>query len=1025
MRCRLSLATVVTAAVIGACVREERVAPSAAHPAPALEPPSPVAAPPPQYLIAEAQARGAAQIVVPLGKEGSGVVQEGARFVVTGAGARAAKDATEGPIVGVDPVPRWLGAGFVFRTATALYATDAFDGPLRPLVTMREAIAHVGFGPKSALVRMTNGERVAVAIPSGARAPLAPAGVADVAAAGDGRAAALTDAGGALVTVDSGEHWTDVTSQLSARPERVVAIDDAPWIVDAGGHAVRVDAGGRLAPFAKLPAIPPTELRPKDPRWHGDEMPLRRAMRLGAPDGESSALVAGDGDIARVSLRTGEVLAVTEGRLPLGSTCEAVRAEDDLLFACVRQGGAFVVSHATGDKAPIVEQTFATVGAFYASDDGALAFGGPCARAKASRQVACVRAAAGGWHEYDLDATTADGGAAYEVTRWIPRADGGAVAFVGGAAPGMIDARTHESRPWALDAMPPAVKAALTESRARATRDAAHVVDRAWSLTPAGVLRGWMEGAAIELSADGSAAVSPFTFDRVATAGALALARSRDGRVWQTLDRGITWGEIAPPPTARSGGGADLRACSAAGCDLGAWYRVGWVMSPPAPTLPPLAVSPPPRFARPPLAPLACSVIGEGRVTATARSDRSPDDLDLGAARIAPGSDDFEMARLVYGRVAPNPPHGESGSSDGDFGAPRVVVHGFGTEFNGDDPMVVHGPVRDPLALRRHVAFVVPFDPAAGVKRASFGVGDLVASARAIGVTPRDLVREDVTVISGVALVTPSDPGGASDIALLGGGGLVGVVRSLPQPRVRVALRLRTSDEPVPVSAVAIGVDDVAILEVSAEGAGHVIKLGPSGVRDLFDVPPPARAQLYPANADALALGPRGELGILRTPSGSEPPTAADPAIVITSGGTIVPLAPWSTLVGADDPSCRADANGWRATVQPIAPWVRLAGLDPKIDDDAPMFARVRWSDARVCLEAIEARLPDASMRVPARPGAGRGALDDRRAPMLPVDAAVETWLVARFLPAPVAAKVSIAPGIEARQPMQCTIAAP
>ena len=220
----------------------------------------------------------------------------------------------------------------------------------------------------------------------------------------------------------------------------------------------------------------------------------------------------------------------------------------------------------------------------------------------------------------------------------------------------------------------------------------------------------------------------------------------------------------------------------------------------------------------------------------------------------------------------------------------------------------------------------------------------------------------------------------------------------------------------MPVSAVALGGDDTAMIELDQDGTEHVIKWTASGVTDLFEVPAPPSANLYPANPDALAVGPRGELGVLRTPSGGTPASVTDPALLLISGSPAVPLASWSTLLSADDPACRADAGGWRAIVQTVRPWVKIVGGGMHAEEDAPSFARVRWSQARVCVEAIEVRVADLKTTA-------REVASDRTTSASPRD--VESWVIARFTGAPSASRVGVSAGSEVHHALECTVARP
>jgi hypothetical protein len=1035
----LGLTATMSAVAFGACAHEEKV--QVAMPALPLatdaglpEPPPP----PPQYVLAEPMGKNQSQSsFLALGKgEGIGAIVEGLRVISSPWALRAAKEIADPMLVAVERVPPWLGGGFVFWGNKALFHSDAFDGVLTPIATLPTSIHAVSFGPKSMLVRCDNGERWAFELPSGKRAALEPQGVADVAALRDGRAIAFTDTGAVMVSSDSGARWTDVTGQLRGKPEKVFVHEEALWLTDTTGRAVRLEPGGRLSSFDKAPTVKPQELRPRDPRWHSDESPVRKALRLGAPMDETTALVASDGDIVRVNVATGEIIAVSTGKLPPDASCEGVRTNDDVLMVCVPKSGTpFVASHVLGDKAPVLE-TFPQAGQFFASDDGSLAFAGPCQRAKVSRSVVCVRTQGGVWQELDLD-NVGDAGT-LEVSRWVPRSDGTAIGFVVGANPGLVDARTGDVHPWTLDALPPQVKSSLVQGAVHPTPSRyygkmgyypgassdGHIVDRGWSWTGAG-LRGWLDnGVSVEVQSDGTVVQSPFTFDRVAHSGAFALARQKDGRVWQSTDRGAHWTEVAAPFLTRASGQTysnDPRSCSAMGCDLGSWYRLGWVATAPTPLQPPAVVTPPPLVNREALPQLQCRAAGELKVAGIARGENSPDDLGLGTSRVPVANDarTIEVTRVSHGRAALNPPHGSDGGSDGEYASLRAVSWQYNVEPLGDSYTVL-GPSKDLGSFRRNLQFLLPFDPSGAVRRASFGAYDVIGGGRHLGLHVTDVFRDELHNITGVLPAMAADGASPDDVLFFGGGGDKAVlVLARANGKMRVVARARSSEEPTPVSAAIVGADDLAVLEVDGSGAGHVFRIGAAGVApiDLFDLPAPPSSEYYPANADAIAIGPKGEIAVLRTPSGSEPPSAKDPALLIAQGGQTTPLAPWSTIEPADSPACKAD-TGWRATINAIGPWLRFAGNEPKTSEEGIMVARVRWSTSRVCLEAVELRLVEHEQRVNV-PSNGKPRSDYDS---FTYEASFEPWLVARFLGAPVAGKVAVMSGAELHQAMQCSL---
>ena len=1028
------LFTFATAALsaLASCVQEAAPVPRTAARAegPAVQDAAPPPEPPPQYVVGDPQ-RANALTVLPMGDEGTGIVLEGMRFVLRGSLVRAARDVGEAQLQSAWRVPPALGGGFLFRAGATLYTSESFDGLLRPLVTLPAPVSQVSFGPKTALVRADTGERWMIEVATGKRVAIEQPGLLEIAALDDHRAAALVEGGQLLVSTDGGDHWKDAGASLRHPAERVFvapAGKDRPesiWIQTQPDGAYGLLPGGRVAEFDALPpAEPAPTLRPKQDAWREDEPPIRRAMRMGAPSRDGTAIVAASGDIVQVDVDSGAVEVVAAGKIPPDASCVATRTQDDVVLTCARPAGtAFVVSHVL-DRAPVVEQPLADGGRFVVSDDGGILWTAPCDKPlPGPRRVACVRSPAGGWQPIDLDPGDAGTATPYNIVRWIPRGDGGAIAVVadiGGVSTawGLVDARTGEVHAWPLDVVTPQIRAALMAQDSSRGADIGRLADRSWTITPQGTLRGWAQlgggTGAVEIGLDGSVQTSAFTFERIASAGPIALARTREGRVWQTLDRGTSWSEVAAPPAMRPNSWVDPHACSLVGCDLGQWYRIGWASTAPFPQQAPTTAPPAPHLDRVGAPALACRATGDVKRSQATRGERSPDDLGLGAVHVAVsdsrGLTDFlrlSYSRKIVGSIR------ESDANDDD--APRAIVHGPATQ-PGDEHLSVQGPDRNILSLSRQVAFVPAFDPAGTLRRAPVAMRDLIAAARAAGVPPATLMQDD-PVPSGIVPVTPVDPSSADDLLVQLADGGTALLRASPTGKSRFVYEPGRVDELRTVSAVALDGDGFAQLEEDSSGRAIAVRFGASGGPvTLLDVGAPPTSDLYPANVDALAVGPKGELGLLRTPSGGEPPSAGDPAVLILQGAPALPLAPWSTLTPADDPACKGDPAGWRATVQTMLPWIRLAGVwDVRGAEDARMLARVRWSTARVCLEAVELRTQDW--------GGASGSSTGQFGSVW--DQPVESWVVARFAGGSSAGRVVVVAGGEARQPLECKLSTP
>jgi hypothetical protein len=1023
MRSSVIASVVVLAAVSAACGHAGTGAsgPSRGLPDPRASGGAPSSGPP-QYVVADPSARSAV-VALPLGTAGAlGLVVDRTRIVIGRGEPHVGQDLPDEPIAGVRPIPSRMGGGFLFWTTKVLYRADTFDGTLKPIVRVGDNIENLSFAPKFVLVRTHNGERWALGIPSGERMPLEPLGASDVEGLDDGRALAFNDQGAAFSSMDGGAHWNDVTSQVKSSPTRVAVIDQEIWLFESSGGALRLEPDGQLSSFDKQPPDPPAEMRARDPRWRGAEAPLRTAFHVGATIDESTAILVEQGDIVRVDVHTGEIVGIVTGRLPPDARCEAVPTANDVLFACVSRGAqqngpsAFVVSHTLSGDAPTVEQTFQTPAQFYGSDDGGLAIATSCSGTPAGTQdhSVCVRQPGGTWQDYDLSALAGDGGGSdVNIARWVPRADGRVVAIVLDPTPGIYDPRSGQLEPvepGGRDVLAQGLMPAYARYRRHMggiipLDGTGSLVDWSWSFSASGTLRGWQRhGGIVELSDDGKLTRSPYSFDLV-SAGPYALGRTPEGRFYQSTDHGATWAEVAGPPSGAAAG--DLRGCSTAGCDLGGFYRIGWAARAPRVETPltPAKLAPEVRRTRP--VELTCRPGGPAQVKSLPRTASSPDDLGLGNNRLAVAGERNELGFIRNGiaRNIVHPLH-EPTAGDSDTPALRAMLTGFATTRDGD-VIEVTGPNKSAMSLRRSLSFVPPFDPSAPVKKAVIPMSEVVAAGRAAGMTNEEILSDDMTESGNLVVLTSSDPAAAGELAFHNPRGLL--VRVRPNERTKLAMRPAQNEATV-ISGVALSNDEAVFLELESSGVGHVFKVGTGGVTDLFDVNPTANvnptggdgAIFYPANPDALAVGPRGDLAVIRTGSGSDPASAYDPALLIASAMPPVALAPWSTLRFGDDPSCKEP--GWRTTLQVIAPWIRV--MTPELRaDDMSMIARVKWSDKRVCLEGFEVKLPDVSVRAPGVNGQEI--------------VKVASWLVARGT---TFARVAIADGVEWRQPLECTM---
>ncbi len=970
---------------------------------------------PPQYIVADPAQRGGNILTLALPNGTLGMVVEKTRIVVARGEPRVGAEVPDENITHAAPIPQRLGGGFLFVTQHVLLRADSFEGPMKPVAKMPDVVNDFSFTPKGVLARLNNGERWGIAIPSGDRIPVEPLGAADVECLDDGRALAFNDQGTAYASTDFGAHWTDITAHIKTSPAGVRRVDGDIWLFESGGTALHVEPDGHVASYDKQPTAKEIEVRPKDARWRSPESPLHSVFHAGASIDDATALVVSMGDLVRVDVHTGEIVSVLSGKLPPDSRCEAVPTANDVLFACVAtqrqnagQAAAFVASHTLGDDLPQIEQTFANPGAFFASDDGGIAFTGPCSSAPtpagfAPVPTACVRQPGGTWQEMDVSAIAGDAGPNdVNVVRWVPRADGRAVAIVLDPAPSMYDPRAGTQTSLPADVREPLANG-LGPSRVVRSKRGYYVntdggiVDWSWSFSANGTLRGWQRhGGIVEIGEDGKTTKSPYAFD-IAASGPYALGRTQDGRLYQSTDHGASWAEVAAPPGASST--LELLGCSSAGCDLGGFYRVGWAVRAPHAEPSPPPATPAPDVRRTKSFELTCRPAGAATSKLLKRSERSPEDFGLGGAMRLPNPGDsgtIAYVRTPMSRGILSPVH-DAQPTDSDTPSLRALLFGFGTQKESD-VIEVMGPNKAPSSLRRAINFVPAFDPSAPLKKGTLAMSEVIAAGRAAGMTTEEILQDDMTEAGNLFVVTPADPNGAGDLAYHNARGMLALVRSASE-RTRVIVRTPQNDALV-ISGSALSDAEAVFLEVEAStGIEHVFKTTAGGVSDLFDVSPTsADAGYYPANPDAVAIGPKGDVAVLRTPSGSDPPSAFDPAYVLQPATAPAALAPWATAKLADD-SCKSD-TGWRATISSIGPWVRVTTPEMRVDD-SPMIARVKWNDKRVCIEGVEVKLPNVTMR------SGSDTIT------------ASSWLVGRGASF---ARVAIGEGFEWRQPLECTV---
>ncbi|HVK67278.1 MAG TPA: hypothetical protein VM694_22490 [Polyangium sp.] len=744
------------------------------------------------------------------------------------------------------------------------------------------------------------------------------------------RALVLTVFGHARLTTDGGATYRDVSAELPEATEIEVRGEDL-HVRLRGEESRLVDARGALvsdrAPQGPRRHEPPPDL---DDFWPEDaaQSPLDAAAAHGLRWLEGDALAVTEGAVARVDLRTGRANALLALETA-EDACEPLRVKDGALLVCESHNRATVLDLASGGR---IERTFDLPDApswdrFVVADDEALGFVGPCegpapgspadvvasaSPTNASNQrspVFCVRKGPGVWVEHRLAPADAS-----DVVAWIPRAEGAAVALV--AIPGTF---LHGAPRVTVRGALRVVRVGRNEPPLDITTyssDSSALLTRALHVTPDGTIEGWLPSAhspsnlaAVTIDAEGRPRQHAFPAQTISitTSGRFGLIRTETDRLYETTDHGHSFRLVAPPP---SGGSAEPMSCSEIGCQVGTFVRIGWNDgSAPAPedTTPPRQN---PEYQRPipepPLVRLACRYAGPGE------GKRIPDSFGLGYTQTP-------IARMTPGRIG--------------------FTGGMFIPWNGPQPAGATGDAE--------VAYVPLLDLAAPIIRATIPISRLGPTA----FHPYEIKLGYVLDGAKVRAVATSGMGRCAASLVDDAGLTLPIGGCIDDPAVGVVHGSR------------------ALLVSGHRDGGQAV----SAVELPRSAPTPGRAVI---------AGARRELGLHHPPEGASRFDLAaglrgkDPVVIAVDAGGDAVLAPLDPdrgtlgpekrlaslegLAAASDPRCAPQPDDARV-VLPFDTEIGLAQgtLHGIVASGSAGFAVLRWSPARVCLEAVELAVRD------------------------------------------------------------------
>lgn len=905
-----------------------------------------------------------------------------------------------------------IGGGYVFWTQARLFRATEFGGPLVPVgLGVADAadttIRGVRNGLRGAMIATDAGPRellpgatVATAFPD--------AGVTDLAALDASRAIRVDAFGRTAWTSDGGKVWNDSSAITGLAVRTVVASPDELWFETGQGRAILRKEGALSEPDGPSYryvdygrpfqiAFRGTRADRDDSFWWGyrELQPLQAAIASGVRLSDGTAFGVVRGAVARVALDTGKVLSIATDWLPNGIDCQPMQMGSSVLFACAwddYQGGAYLL-RADGIEPPHVERLFTDDGAFVTDDQGGLGYTGSC---KAEprfvdpdryygryggryggydgeeavqvnvQPVFCVRRGPEDWVErkLELDDDTS-------LLAWIPRKDGTAVALVRGLNRGeaLPDLARDSQRETAQNGVRvvrvfrdvegwfwPPQQARSSYSRGGGQQA---VIDRRYRALDDGTIEGWVStmeqpdsyqpvqkwaGASLREGRPTELHELPASPVSMAIGGPWGLLTTREGRIFETIDRGRSWrpaGVTALAPSSMQG------SCSAQGCAFATGARIGWGTPAVAARITEeKRVEPPaPRLGA---ATLVCEPQGVPRAE---QSTTSPAAATLGSqAKITIATSfgtSLELIRETPDALASDNPYGAYG--------------GYGKYPNMPPPVATAVPSAAPSAKPK-------------AKSASARTHTLVFRPPLEPLAP--IVRHNATN----AAVGNRSRSGA--IPLLGATGEVSFLFYADQSEV-IADRTDLVTMPLFDSRRYYYYGDVTGLLPGLRTASNRALLFGDFRRRASLEEHGAAPQKPPffftfdreaSRRRALTMGRRddGSLGVLVLDSAAPETAGVAPFDRLTSTlGATAKLAPWSSLATADQPACRADKKGYRAIVAlDPSTWFALDSVKlPGVTLAKQGIALVRWSEERVCLEAIDVAVLDPRRRPDAPAG--------------------------------------------------------
>lgn len=475
-------------------------------------------------------------------------------------------------------LPSRLGGGFLFVGATSsktqLWRADSWLAKLEPIVLVNKRYDDIvpGFDRIYLTSRRTNTNTVAVDPASGEFKPLGnlpqPVGQGDMVFADAWRGVVVADFRGPLATFDAGTTWVPLGIDEAVTS---LALDGDLVVIKTAQQTLSVDTEGRVSTYEPPKPVTDDTHEAVVDRPLG-RRPLRAAIERGIPVAATRALVAYEGNLVEVSTEDGAVVrTVREAYAKSMSECQGIPLGEGVGFVCGARKGPTVVYAYQAPKSltPVLEYPEPKV--VLSSGNGAVVVRAPCPGGTPILEQSqyCVRDVRGAQREIRFQG---DLGA----ERVVALADG-RVAILIAPRPGA------EARLVLLDGNKAVTRALSFEKLSQRERSLVRRglwMQGAIEIKP-GVLGIWVEAGGpilgLHVGVDGRVESG-----ELQTTPGVILLSGRHGLVWrhggeglETTDGGLTWKEF-DLPSSRPTRATTTRGCSAVGCAVEGWLRVGW-----------------------------------------------------------------------------------------------------------------------------------------------------------------------------------------------------------------------------------------------------------------------------------------------------------------------------------------------------------------------------------------------------------------------------------------------------------------